>query len=939
MRDTLPDRVRLGAFQVDLRAGELREGERTTYLQEQPLFVLRMLVERAGELVTRDEIKQKLWPNDTVVDFDLGINAAIRRLRLALGDSADEPRYVETIARRGYRLLVPVEALPSARDNSPNEFGKQEVSDGEPSRSPNASGSNLVGKKVSHYRVLEVIGGGGMGMVYKAEDLKLGRLVALKFLPEELATDPVALQRFEREAKTASSLNHPNICTIHEVEEHEEKPFIVMELLEGETLRDRLATLVITQKRSALDELLNIAVQICSGLEAAHAKGIIHRDIKPANLFISKDGQAKILDFGVAKLVSAAAGSESDGLQLQPEGTAAAPQPARAEPLDATLTRLGVAMGTAGYMSPEQVRGEKVDARSDIFSFGLVLYEMATGQRAFTGETAALVHDAIVNQTPTPLHELNSKLPPKLVNLIEKALEKDREQRYQSAEQIREELERVGFRDKIGGSPRFRYLLRGFALAAGIAAVVLVAALYRSSRKVAKLKAGDAVVVTDFENNTSDPAFKDALKLALETDLGQTPFLDVLGPDKARGVLKLMNRSEDERLTPAIAQQVCAHTNSAATVIGSITDEGNNYRIGLKAINCKTGGELATAVADARTRDAVVKTLGDAGAQLRAKLGEPASSVQQFNKPLDEATSSSIEALQAFSEAERARMAGGTDSAIPFYKRAIDLDPNFPLACAYLGLMYGNLNDAKSETEYIDRAFRLRSHVTQRDRFAIEASYYEDVSGEFDRASQVYQEWLRSYPRDRIALINLGSLDATIGEHAAAAALLQEAIRLDPTELIAYQDLILERIRMGRVDEALAIYNDARSQKVNVTSLAFERFEIAFLQGDQRMMAEQIRSGTTDAQYEMYLLADQALVEAYQGRFRNARTLWAKAVDVAKPPQTAMTADILGDQALVEALVGNYGLAWQQAEKALALSTGSTDSSTRRRGFSTIGKC
>ncbi len=805
MRDTLPDRVRLGAFQVDLRAGELRQGERTTYLQEQPLFVLRILVERAGDLVTRDEIKQKLWPNDTVVDFDLGINAAMRRLRQALGDSAAEPRYLETIARRGYRLLVPVEALEPPKNIPPGEFANQEAPDGLPSRSSQGSGTNLVGNKVSHYRVLEVIGGGGMGMVYKAEDLKLGRQVALKFLSEELAWDAAALQRFEREARAASSLDHPSICTIHEVEEHDGQPFIVMQLLHGETLRDRLAALAADHRMLATDELLDIAIQICDGLQAAHEKGIIHRDIKPANIFLtSTTRQVKILDFGLAKLVSAEQPG-SDGLQLPLGSMAAAPQPARAAPLDATLTRLGVAMGTAGYMSPEQVRGEELDVRSDIFSSGLVLYEMATGQRAFTGETADLVHNAILNEAPTPLHELNSKLPPKLVNLIEKALEKDREQRYQSAEQIREELERVGSRDKIGGSPRFRYLLRGFALAAGIAAVVLVAALYRSSRKVAKLKAGDAVVVTDFENNTSDPAFKDALKLALETDLGQTPFLDVLGPDKVRGVLKLMNRSEDERLTPAIAQQVCAHTNSAATVIGSITDEGNNYRIGLKAVDCKTGEELANADADARTRDAVVKTLGDAGAQLRAELGEPPSSVQQFNKPLDEATSPSIEALQAFSQGERARMASGTDNAIPFYKKAIDLDPNFPLACAYLGIMDGNLGDVKSETEYIGRAFQLRNRVTQRDRFAIEASYYEDVSGEFDRASQVYQEWLRSYPRDRIALINLGSLDATIGEHAAAAALLQEAIRLDPTELIAYQDLILERIRMGRVDEALAI--------------------------------------------------------------------------------------------------------------------------------------
>ena len=443
MRDTLPDRVRLGAFQVDLRAGELREGERTIYLQEQPLFVLRMLVERAGELVTRDEIKQKLWPNDTVVDFDLGINAAIRRVRLALGDSADEPRYLETIARRGYRLLVPVEASPSIKDIPPSEFANQEALGGEPSQSSAAAGTNLIGKKVSHYRVLEVIGGGGMGMVYKAEDLKLGRQVALKFLPEELAWDAAALQRFEREARAASSLDHPSICTIYEVEEHDGQPFIVMQLLQGETLRDRLAALAADHKKLALDELLDIATQICDGLQAAHEKGVIHRDIKPANIFLTSTGQVKILDFGLAKLVSAVQEVESDGLQLQPDSTAAAPRPARSVPLDATLTRLGVAMGTAGYMSPEQVRCEQVDARSDLFSFGLVLYEMATGQRAFTGETAAVVHNAILNQTPIPTRELNPAVTPAIEAILNRALEKDRRNRYQTAAELSSELQRI----------------------------------------------------------------------------------------------------------------------------------------------------------------------------------------------------------------------------------------------------------------------------------------------------------------------------------------------------------------------------------------------------------------------------------------------------------------------------------------------------------------
>jgi eukaryotic-like serine/threonine-protein kinase len=445
MKNTLPDRVRLGTIEVDLRAGELRDGDRKVCLREQTLFILRMLVKRRGEIVTRDEIKKKLWPNDTVVDFDQGINTAVRRLRAAFGDSAEDPKYLATVARRGYRLLVPVEPIESSEDAS---FSSNMVQAQAPqrnkmtARAPLAT-AGLIGKKVSHYRVLGIIGGGGMGVVYKAEDLKLGRNVALKFLPEELAWDATSLQRFEREARAASSLDHPNICTIHEVEDHEGQPFIVMPLLQGETLRDRLSALAARQKTVPIDDLLNVALQICDGLQAAHEKGIIHRDIKPANIFLTTSGQVKILDFGLAKLISVPKEAGSDGLRLEPASSVTAPSPAGSVPVDVTLTRLGIAVGTAGYMSPEQVRGEKLDARTDIFSFGLVLYEMATGQRAFTGEAAAVVHDAILHLAPAPACELNPQLPPGLDAVINKVTEKDREQRYQSSAELRSALQRL----------------------------------------------------------------------------------------------------------------------------------------------------------------------------------------------------------------------------------------------------------------------------------------------------------------------------------------------------------------------------------------------------------------------------------------------------------------------------------------------------------------
>ncbi len=396
-------------------------------LAEKPFRVLLILVEGGGELATREELQKKLWPGDTVVDFEHGINTAIKVLRRALGDSADEPRYIETIPRRGYRLMVPVEWIRNPDDGL---SGKDGVAAG-----VQIDTAGLIGKKVSHYRVLGVIGGGGMGLVFKAEDLKLGRQVALKFLPEELACDPAALQRFEREARTASSLDHPNICTIYEVEEHEEQPFLVMQLLEGETLRDRLARASAAHTPLPFDEALDIALQVSAGLEAAHQKGIIHRDIKPANIFLTSSGQVKIVDFGLAKLVTGSKELGSDGLCLEPAGRDT-PQSTRPAAVDETITRLGTAMGTAGYMSPEQVRGEKLDARTDLFSFGLVLYEMFTGQRAFSGDTAAIVQDAILNNSPVPLRELNSTLPAKLVSTIDKALEKDRAWRFQSTSDL-----------------------------------------------------------------------------------------------------------------------------------------------------------------------------------------------------------------------------------------------------------------------------------------------------------------------------------------------------------------------------------------------------------------------------------------------------------------------------------------------------------------------
>jgi serine/threonine protein kinase len=448
--------VRFDDFELHVRSGELfKDGGRIVRFSEQPLRVLLALLEHPGELVLREDLRKRLWPNDTVVEFEHGIGSAVNRLRQALGDSAEDPRFIETLARRGYRWKTPVEWVALEPHVVP--LVPATPADG-----------NLIGKKVSHYRVLGIVGGGGMGVVYAAEDIKLGRRVALKFLPDELADDPISMERFEREARAASTLNHPNICTIHEVEEHEGQSFIVMELLEGETLRDFIsANTPSGNSNGAIEDLpvtrcVDIALQISNGLAAAHERGIIHRDIKPANIFLTNEGRVKILDFGLAKLQDVDVNEEGSTTSRNDTSNF------RSDP-HPTLTRAGLAIGTAGYMSPEQVHGEPLDIRTDIFSFGLVLYEMVTGRRAFTGETAPMLHAAILERTPDPVRELNPTIPSQLAKIVDRALEKDRAARYQTASEMRADLEGL-----LRETPKRHFLRRA---AAAIAVFLVVASL------------------------------------------------------------------------------------------------------------------------------------------------------------------------------------------------------------------------------------------------------------------------------------------------------------------------------------------------------------------------------------------------------------------------------------------------------------------------------
>jgi serine/threonine protein kinase/tetratricopeptide (TPR) repeat protein len=926
MKDTLPLRVRFGAYELDLKSGELWEGGRKVVLPEQPFLVLRILVDHGSEVVTREEIQKRLWPNDTVVEFDHSINAAINKLRRVLGDSAEEPKYIETVARRGYRLMVPVEWLDSTAGDVPPDQDSDN-GDSAVARLQLDPGS-LSGKTVSHYRVLEIVGGGGMGVVYRAEDIKLGRAVALKVLPEDVGHDPRTLERFELEARAASALEHPNICSIYEFGEHAGQPFIVMQLLRGQTLRDRLAARAADGKEPrkapfAVDELLEIAIQISHGLEAAHEKGIIHRDIKPANIFLTEKGVVKILDFGLAKLLQP---SSENGLAMEAAAQGDAAATGR-QGRGSHISRFGFPVGTAGYMAPEQVHSEHVDARADLFSFGVVLYEMATGQCAFSGKTEAMVRAAIAKEAPIPVHELNATLPPELEPIINKALEKSRERRYQSAAAMRADLEAVKrTREPLTQAPPdppkpLRW--KSWRLVAAVVLLCLVAGwLYLRSRKASALTTKDAVVLGDFANSTNDRVFDGTLRQALAIQLEQSPFLNVLSDQKMSETLKLMDRSPNERLTEDMAREVCLRNNSTALLEGSIAPVGEHYLITLRAVNCQTGDSLASVEAEAEDRNQVLKEVRKLANQLRGTLGESLASVKTFDQPLEEATTSSLEALQAFTRARRVMMTGGGADAIPDLQRALELDPNFPRAHSALGETYSNLGQSSLAIENIKKAYESRDRVGQRERLTIEALYYIIVTGELDKAIRTYKEWSTTYPGDFVPHLNAGDLYARLGRYDKAEEEAHESIRLAPED-IDYSNLMSVYAAQGRLADGAAAFDAARARHVDGLFLRDYMYYIAFLRNQDSVMQQQLAWAVGRPEVEDVMLFLQSDTEGYHGRIGRARSFSQRAVESATHANaTESAAGWRAKEALREAEIGNSSRAREMASKALAMSSG-----------------
>ncbi len=780
----------------------------------------------------------------------------------------------------------------------------------------------MIGESISHYRVLRQIGGGGMGVVYEAEDVNLGRHVALKFLPGELERDPVALERFQAEARAASALNHPNICTIYEIGQAEGRYFIAMELLEGQILKQRIVS-------GPLDMqiVIDLGIQVADALDAAHSKGIIHRDIKPANIFVTARNQAKLLDFGLAKHV------------LKSEAVLGGPTLSSQVTIDESqLTSPGSTVGTIAYMSPEQARGKELDTRTDLFSFGVVLYEMATGELPFRGDTSAVTFDAILNRAPVTPVRLNPDVPAQLEEIIMKLLEKDCELRCQSAAEVRADLKRLRRATESGTvlaasgpSDRFRVpppLARKKSHAwsyvvGGLVAIVLMVlgVVYSTQRRHAKMSEKDAILVADFVNTTADPVFDGTLKKALAVDLEQSPYLNVFPDQRVKQTLKFMGRSPDDRVTNDVGREICQRDGIKAMLTGTIANLGNAYVMTLEAVNATTGEPLAQEEVQADNKEGVLDSLHKASSSLRRKLGESISSVQKYDTPLAEATTSSFEALKAFTLGDAKHEVGDDLDAIPLYLRAAELDPNFAMAYARLGAAYGNIGQSELSEQNREKAFELRDRGSEHEKLYIMSHYYAD-SGQLEKGIAALELYKQTYPRDAIPFVNLAGIYQRLGEYDNALTNAQAALQIDPEQANAYGNVAASYVALNRPDEAKAILEQSIQKKLGGTGPHLQLANIAWLQNDPTTMQKELNLAKAYPDGPYNVLGFLASIAAYHGQVRQMRELLQQDRDeAARLSLKEVVAGQYLQESGVEALMGDKAKALKDADEALKTSS------------------